>query len=243
MDRFFARSESWEDRKITLDAEESHHCLRVMRKRGGDEIEVFDGTGRWARGEVAGEECGRVWVEVAREGRSEESSPLITLAVAVAKGKTIDLVVQKAVELGANAIQPLLTEHTVVRMNDEEGRKKAEKWQRVALEACKQCGRNVLPRVSVPVSLEKWIALRDQSHAGLLASLMEGAVSMKEALGGLREAVPSLDLLIGPEGDFSAAETTAVLEAGFQAVSFGSITLRVETAVIYGLSVLSYEFG
>lgn len=241
MDRFFASAESWKDGKVTLTADESHHCLRVMRKKVGDEVEVFDGAGRWARGSIAEGDSGVVCVDIFDEHCSENRSPTITLAVAVPKGKTMDLIVQKAVELGVDFIQPLITEHTVVRMDEKEANKKSEKWQRVALEACKQCGRNVLPPVAVAVTLEKWLAGRGSARAGLLASLAEGVVPMKEAVRGLSTDLVDLDLLIGPEGDLSAAESEAARQVGFQPVSFGEIVLRVETAVMFGLSVLAYE--
>ena len=136
MDRFFASASAWQEGMVSLDQDESHHCLRVMRKQLGDEIEVFDGEGCWARGVIAESEDGVVRVEVRDEGRAEERPPLITLAVAIPKGKTMELIVQKAVELGASAIQPLMTEHTVVRVDGKEALKKREKWQRVAVEAC-----------------------------------------------------------------------------------------------------------
>jgi 16S rRNA (uracil1498-N3)-methyltransferase len=242
MDRFFASASAWQEGQVSLDQDESHHCLRVMRKQLGDEIEVFDGEGCWARGVIAESEDGVVRVEVRDEGRAEERPPLITLAVAIPKGKTMELIVQKAVELGASAIQPLMTEHTVVRVDGKEALKKREKWQRVAVEACKQCGRNVLPPVHAPATLEDWLAMRG-GRAGLVASLAKGAVPMRTAIEQLPEELAELDLLIGPEGDLSLAETEAATAGGFQAVSFGEITLRMETAVMFGLSVLGYELA
>ncbi len=240
MDRFFVRAEDWNESRAVLGREESHHCLRVMRKRAGDRVEIFDGVGRWGRGVIAEEGKGLAVVMVGQEGRDRRVRPEIGLVVAIPKGKMMDLVVQKAVELGADQIQPLVTEHTVVRLDDGSGAGKREKWQRVALEACKQCGRNRVPEVRAVASLEE--VLRDRgSRAGLLASLREDAVSLKEVLGGLPEDLEGVDLLVGPEGDFSVAESESVEAAGFQLVSFGPLILRAETAVMYGLSALGYE--
>ena len=239
MDRFFVSAEGWDEARVVLGREESHHCLRVMRKRTGDRVEIFDGAGRWGRGVIAEESDDLVAVMVGEEGRERRGSPGIGLVVAIPKGKMMDLVVQKAVELGVDQIQPLVTEHTVVRLEDGNGAGKREKWQRVALEACKQCGRNFVPEVRAVASLEEVLGERG-GRAGLLASLREDAVSLKEVLGGLPAGLEGVDLLIGPEGDFSAAETESAVAGGFQLVSFGSLTLRVETAVMYGLSVLGY---
>ena len=240
MDRFFASRDGWDEGRIILSGEESHHCLRVMRKRKGDLVEIFDGTGRWARGVISEEQGTSAVVMVAEEGRDRRRRPEIGLVIAIPKGKLMDFVVQKAVELGVDRIQPLVSEHTVVRLEDGSGAGKREKWQRVALEACKQCGQNLVPEVGPVASLEE--VLRDRrGRFGLLASLREGVVSLKEALGGLSPELERVDLLVGPEGDFSVAETESAVAGGFQLVSFGPLTLRVETAAIYGLSVMGYE--
>ncbi len=144
------------------------------------------------------------------------------------------------VERVEHGVRPLITKHTVVRLEDESGAGKREKWQRVALEACKQCGRNFVPEVRAVASLEKVLGDRG-GRAGLLASLRDDAVSLKKVLGGLPAELEGVDLLIGPEGDFSAAETESAVAGGFQLVSFGPLVLRVETAVMYGLSALGYE--
>lgn len=226
---------------MVLGNEESYHCHRVLRKRVGDGIAVFDGEGRWAKGTVTKDTAEEVQITVEEEGRSREGLPTISLAVAIPKGKTMDLIVQKAVELGVQVIQPLVTEHTVVRLEDGSAARKRDKWQRIALEACKQCGRNVLPMVGASASLKDWLEGREEGSVGLLASLRPGVVSLKEALRNLPVETKTVELLVGPEGDFSRAESEAALAAGFQAVSFGEVILRVETAVLFGLSVLGYE--
>ena len=241
LDRFFAAPENWNEGFVVLGSEESSHCRRVLRKRVGDRIAVFDGEGRWAVGTVGGDTAAEVQITVEEEGQSSEGLPTISLAVAIPKGKTMDLIVQKAVELGVQMIQPLVTEHTVVRLEEGSAGRKRDRWQRVALEACKQCGRNVLPRVEVASSLEDWLGARAEGSVGLLASLTPGVVSLKEATRNLPVETKAVELLVGPEGDFSQAESEAALAKGFQAVSFGEVIMRVETAVMFGLSVLGYE--
>ncbi|NNC86843.1 MAG: RNA methyltransferase, partial [Akkermansiaceae bacterium] len=165
----------------------------------------------------------------------------VGLCVAIPKGKTMELVVQKAVELGVARIQPLVTERTVVKVHD--AGKKQSKWQRVALEACKQCGQNVLPVVAAPQAVGDWLPGRGEGAAGLVASLAGGAREFRGVLRGFAEPPAAVDLLIGPEGDFTPEEIAAAVAAGFVPVSLGGIVLRVETAALYALSALRYEFG
>jgi 16S rRNA (uracil1498-N3)-methyltransferase len=148
--------------------------------------------------------------------------------------------VQKAVELGVTAIQPLITRHTVVQVGEDDASRKSAKWQRVALEACKQCGQDHLPEVLPTRDFRDW--LRDgEEGVKILGSLFPGARPLREIL---RAETPPhrVVLLIGPEGDFSPDEGAAALEAGFQPARFGSIILRSETAAFFGISAVRYEF-
>ncbi len=240
MDRFFASAEAWDDSRVVLDVGESHHCLRVMRKRLGDEIEIFDGAGRWGRGVIAEESDSALVISLEHEERDRRRLPAISLAVALTKGKVMDSVVQKAVELGVDRIQPLLTEHTVVRLEQENLYGKQKKWRRVALEACKQCGQNFVPEVRPAAPLEELVR-ESGGRVGLLASLHEGALPLKDVLRKLPTELEGIDLLIGPEGDFSAAERELAVAGGFHPVSLGPLVLRVETAASFGLSVLVHE--
>ena len=240
MDRFFASAGAWGDARVLLDSAESHHCLRVMRKRLGDEVEVFDGNGRWGRGVITEQSDTAVAVRLEQEETDRRRSPAISLAVALTKGKVMDSVVQKAVELGVDRIQPIFTEHTVVRLGEESLSGKQEKWRRVALEACKQCGQNFMPEVRTAAPLEE-VVRENKGRAGLLASLHHGALPLKDALRKLPAELEGIDLLIGPEGDFSVSERELAVAGGFHPVSLGPLVLRVETAVTFGLSVLVHE--
>ena len=239
VDRFYIPPDHWAG--FHLEGDEAHHCSRVMRKSVGDVVEVFDGAGRRAQAGIAGIEGGSVLLEKHREVCAEPPAPRVTLGIAIPKGKTMELVVQKAVELGVACIQPLVTEHTVVRVDDV-ARKQA-KWQRVALEACKQCGQDFLPRVEGPQPLGAWLPMRIRDATGIVASLAEGAREFRGVLEGLDPAPAKIEILVGPEGDFTAGEISAVVAEGFVPVSLGKGVLRVETAVLYCLSVLRYEFG
>lgn len=226
---------------LTLEGEEAHHALRVMRLRAGEECEVFDGKGRAARGRILAAGGGSLSL-----GELRPLPPLppvadMTLALAIPKGGNMELIVQKAVELGARRIIPLVTERTIVRLNSKEAAAKAAKWQRTALEACKQCGVNTLPVVEQPRAYADFLKQDDIPELRLVCAILPEAQPMRQVLesaraAGRREAV----VLIGPEGDFSPAEYAAAMAAGYAPVSLGPIILRVETAVFMALSSARY---
>lgn len=241
MDRFYVAPGGWGEMRLT--GEEAHHCVRVMRKGVGDALMVFDGEGRWAEGVIDTVTGGEVWIRLCREGCDDVPRPRVGLCVAVPKGKNMELIVQKAVELGVAEIQPLVTERTVVRLGGRDLARKREKWQRVALEACKQCGQNVLPQVREPAGFAAWLSVRNAVVPGLMASLADGAGGFREVLEGCASVPPAVEMLIGPEGDFTEGETAAALEAGFRPVTLGNIVLRVETAALYCVGALRFWWG
>jgi len=237
MPRFHLPSAVWlADPALTGD--EARHLSQVLRMRAGDSVIVFDGEGRRATAEVLEVSRDRVPLKLGEILPSCPPMPSVTLAQAIPKGKNMDFIVQKSVELGVAAIQPLVTRNTVV----QPGEGKSEKWRRTALEACKQCGQDTLPEIAEPLGFDRWVA-GQAAVPGLkiIASLAAGAVPMKEILR-KHPATCEAVLLVGPEGDFAPEETAAALAAGFLPVSLGSIVLRVETATIFCLSALRYEF-
>ena len=157
----------------------------------------------------------------------------------------MDLIVQKATELGVGKIVPLLSERTVVLLEKEESEKKREKWKQVVIEAAKQSGQNWLPEVVAPVSPKHFFSTFDEYELPLVASLQRDARSLKKVLATFRDLhgrrPRTALILIGPEGDFTPAETSWAKSAGCIPVSLGPIVLRAETAAIFSLSVLSYE--
>lgn len=241
MDRFYLPAAQWTGETLQLTGEEGHHAVRVMRKSVGDAVELFDGEGRAAGGRVTAVGKAALSIRLEREYQRKQPPTPITLAVAMTKGKTMDLIVQKAVELGVSSIQPLATTHTVVRLSQKDRCDKSTKWQRVALEACKQCGQDHLPRVEPVIDIGEYIG---QDHRGsrLIASLASGTRGLREHLRGLAPGEP-IHLLVGPEGDFTQEETEAALVAGYQPVTLGDIVLRVETACLYLISAVRYEWS
>ncbi|MEO8616917.1 MAG: RsmE family RNA methyltransferase [Luteolibacter sp.] len=238
MSRFYLPSDSWQENPA-LSGDEARHLGQVLRIQVGETITVFDGNGRRALAEVLGVSRDKVPLKIGEILPSRSLLPAITLAQAIPKGKNMDLIVQKSVELGVAAIQPLVTRYTVV----QPGEGKSEKWRRNALEACKQCGQDTLPDIAEPLAFDRWISTQfSVPGLKLIASLAAGALPLRETL---RQypGTSHATLLVGPEGDFSVEESTAALAAGFLPVSLGSIVLRVETATIFCISALRYEFG
>lgn len=244
--RFYLSPSDWNPESLVLRGDEFHHCRDVMRCREGDRIVVFDGEGTEADVEILSMDKSEAPLKTWTVSQTSRPRAALTLGQAVPKGKNMDLIVQKATELGASTIVPLLSERTVVRLDPDEARKKREKWQRVAIEACKQCGQNWLPEVAEPVGVEAFLgkAGKGEGTLKLVAALTESARPLREILADRDPDASHPDsalVLVGPEGDFTPAEMGSALGIGFQPLTLGPIVLRSETAAIYALSVLGYE--
>ncbi len=233
--------------EIRLSPEESHHLVAVNRCGRGDPVVVFDGRGREWITECADASKGGA---VLRVKSSRQTPPLpheITLAQALPKGATMDDIIRQATEVGAARIAPLLSERTQVHLAGDRQDKKLEKWRTTAIEAAKQCGNPWLPEIRPLQSLAAFLPSAKDYDLKLIASLHAGATTLKPALKHFHaqhgSAPRKVLWLVGPEGDFSPAEMTAALTAGFQPVTLGPLVLRSDTAAIYALSILSYELG
>jgi 16S rRNA (uracil1498-N3)-methyltransferase len=244
--RFYLPPARWSEEIPELDLADSHHCADVLRLEAGDMVVVFDGLGRAAEGELLAvhrKHC------LLRIGQSHTSPPLqcsITLVQAIPKGKNMDLVIQKAVELGAATVIPLLSERTVVRLEDAtDAARKQERWQSIAIEACKQCGQNRMPQIGLPMTTKEFFAALPPADLLLIASLEPDARPVKEVLGAYSAAKgsppASILVMVGPEGDFTPSEVALAKAAEAVPITLGPIILRTETAALYCLSVLGHE--
>jgi 16S rRNA (uracil1498-N3)-methyltransferase len=243
--RFYIPAERWSLDRPKLDEGETHHCRDVLRLAVGSRIIVFDGNGAEAIAEIQDFCACETRLAVIHVTQTEPLRCAVTLAQAIPKRKNMELIVQKATELGVSRIVPLLSERTVIHLSEGEDGKRIEKWRQIAVEAAKQCGQNWLPTVDPPVSLKRFFSEFDRYEAPLIASLQGDAQSFKQVLHDFREQhgrrPTSTLMLIGPEGDFTPAESALAKTAGCLPVSLGPIVLRAETAAIYSLSVLAYE--
>lgn len=238
--RCYLSPDQWSDGEVVLPADESHYALIVLRAAPGTSLELFDGAGRVAEAEIVVVQRGAVTVRVLKAWSVPAPAPSFHLLQALPKAQKMDLIIQKATELGVASIVPVRTEHAVVRLQGNRARKKVERWQTVALAAARQCGTAWVPVVQPVQDLEAAAAGQDRLLVGDLA---EGSRPLKEVLAGARgEAVSSLGVMIGPEGDFSDSERAILRASGGIPVRLGPTILRTETAALYALSALRYEF-
>jgi 16S rRNA (uracil1498-N3)-methyltransferase len=245
MNRFFLSPQHWDVATPQLDADESHHATDVLRLEPGARLTIFDGKGREAMATISGIEGKAVQLKIGAASRQAHLAAEITLVQAVPKGKNMDLIVQKAVELGASRIIPVLSERTIVRLEPGEAARKAAKWQQVALEACKQCGQNRIPDIDPPGPLSAVFSRGGLPELMLVGSLQPDARPIKGLLAEFTadhgRLPKSAAVFIGPEGDFTPAELALAKSQGCLPVTLGPIILRTETAAIYCLSVLAHE--
>lgn len=245
MHRFYLPPEECKAKPLTLAGREAHHALHVLRVRVDDRVSILDGAGREFLCRVENFDRDKVHLAVL-ETKSIPAPPCrITLLQAVPKGKIIESIIQKATELGVARIVPLLTERTVMELDEKHAGKKAEKWQQVAIEAIKQCGAAWLPRVESPMTPEEFLARKESFELPLIASLQPGAEHPRthfQKFESQNERKPqSACIWIGPEGDFTSEEVAAIVSTGALPITLGRLVLRVETAATYCLSVLNYE--
>lgn len=215
---------------------QAHYIGRVLRHAPGDAVQLFDGSGREYLGELL--EVGKkgVRVELREELTGLPESPLrIHLGQGLSRGERMDWAIQKATELGAAEITPIISERCEVRLKDERADKRLSHWRQVAISACEQCGRSVLPVIHAPTSLTEW-------QAAVQAELKLVLHPQAEPWSG--HAPPrSLAFLIGPEGGLSDDEVERARAAGFHPARLGPRVLRTETAPVVALAVAQQLWG
>jgi 16S rRNA (uracil1498-N3)-methyltransferase len=246
MHRFYVAPENWDPRELALRGSEAHHARNVLRMEIGDKLVLFNGKGRELTAEIAAIVDDEIRLRKLHEAETAPLRCRIVLGQAIPKGKNMDLIVQKAVEIGAAEIAPIISDRTIVQLDSESVSQKQTKWQQIAIEAAKQCGQNWLPHVHAPRRLGEFFSALEQSFdLRLIGSLQPDAQHLKKILAAYSSEhgnrPKSVLMLVGPEGDFTPAELALARGHGCQPITLGPIILRVETAAIYCLSVLSHE--
>jgi len=241
MRRFTLPPERVVDGRVTFDAGESRHLARVLRLRPGDTVVATDGAGRdyTVRLDTVGEAA--TGTVLAAERGTPESPLAITLVQGVPKGDKMEAIVRAVTELGVARVRPALCERTIVRLEPGRWRDRVRRWQRVAREAAKQCGRAVIPDVEAPRSLTEWLAASEPSDLAL-CFWEGGGVSLTQALSGA-PAPRSALVVVGPEGGLSPAEVDAARARGLTVTSLGPRILRTETAGPAVVALLQARFG
>ncbi|HEV3468207.1 MAG TPA: 16S rRNA (uracil(1498)-N(3))-methyltransferase [Pyrinomonadaceae bacterium] len=234
---------------VVLSAEESRHLRDVLRLRAGDEAFVFDGEGREFACVVAeaggrGVREARLEVRAPAEPQRPESPLDLTLGVGLLKGEKFDLVVQKATELGAGRVVPVLTKRADVRPRDErDAAARAARWRRLALEAAKQSGRARVPAVEAHAAFDTFVSAAPRPRELRLLFAERGGLGLDATANELPAPPPSVTALVGPEGGWDDAELDEARRRGWLLVTLGGRTLRAETAALAVVALLQHHFG
>ncbi|MFM2287042.1 MAG: hypothetical protein RL684_185 [Pseudomonadota bacterium] len=222
----------------------SAHLLRVLRLREGAALVLFDGSGGEYPGELLGAERSLARVRLGEHRPVERESPLaVTLLQGIARGERMDLIIQKATELGVAGIAPLSCEFSIVRLEAAAVAKKRERWQSVAVSACEQSGRNRVPPVHPIMGLEEACTTLAPAADGLRLMLVPDAPETLAATCAGEPGLASVLLLVGPEGGLSGREVLLAQRAGYIACRLGPRVLRTETAPLAALAVLQALAG
>lgn len=241
MPRFFVNKENISEEKIHILGSDAHHIARSLRMAEGDEVTVCDGCGleyecRLSR--IRDDECECSIISVCE---SERESPVdITLCMAYPKGDKLEVVIQKAVELGVSRIIPFESSRCIKRPKAEKVEKQLSRLSKIAEEAAKQCGRAKIPTVSLPMSFAQMLKEAKKSSITLFCYEDEQGTSIKNALSSPGKC-DSISVIVGSEGGFSPEEADEAKEAGATAVTLGKRILRCETAPAFALSAIAYE--
>jgi 16S rRNA (uracil1498-N3)-methyltransferase len=225
---------------FNLPPDAAHHASRVLRLREGDRVQLFDGIGNECHGVLEALSGKQVIVSELTQIAADRESPLpVLLAQALSSSEKMDWVIQKATELGVTEIQPLATERSVAKLSAERVAKRTEHWQQVAIAACEQCGRNVLPIIHAPMDIMLWLQQMRNKNISKFILLPQGAVSLQS----LQKPEGTAVLLIGAEGGFTQSESDSALLCGFTPVRLGARVMRTETAAVAGLAALQTLWG
>ena len=246
--RFYAPQSAFDSSltRITLASDEARHLREVLRLKVGDEVYVFNGAGKefQCRVEETRRDAAHLMVVRAVDAARPESPLHLTLAVALLKGEKFDLVVQKATELGVTVIVPVVTKLADIRPRDESDvEKRLTRWQRIALEAAKQCGRAVVPDIAAPVAFATLVQQTTAEPQSTLLMFSErDGESLTETIKLLTAKTTRLTALVGSEGGWTDEELTRARETGWRIITLGGRTLRAETAAI-AVAVLLQHFA
>ena len=240
MPRFFVSKESIENNIATITGKDAFHIARSLRMAVGDNIYVSDGEGHdylAALTDIKDDIC---TAEILSEGDSAEPKMSITLYMAYPKGDKLETVIQKAVELGVTRIVPFESSRCIKRPKADKVAKQGERLSKIAEEAAKQCGRGIIPEVTLPLSYSEMLEDAKSSALRLICYEKESDLSVKALLSG--DMPESIAIIVGCEGGFSPEEVEAAVNAGCHSVTLGKRILRCETAPLTVLSMILYQY-
>lgn len=246
MSRFFINRYDISNDRVELSGEDVNHVRNVLRLKSGDGITLCDGLGKDYTAVIDRFEAGKAVVSIINSFENKSEPPIdIILFQGIPKSDKMDLIIQKSVELGVKSIVPVVTERTVVKIeNSGDAARKAARWQRISFEAAKQCDRGIIPQIGFPVGFGQALEMLKESDVSFISYENEKEFSFKSYLGNNRAInMKNISVLVGPEGGFSSEEADNAVLSGIKPVSLGPRILRTETAGIAVLSIIMYELG
>lgn len=246
MQRYFIDCDLYEHDKIRIQGDDYHHIVHVMRMKPGDQVGIVFPDGRIAISEIMAIHAEFVELKINNWDEKQRELPLdVTIAISLLKKDNFDKVVQKATELGASRIIPLMMERTIVKLEEKKAEKRRARWQKIAKEAAEQSERNKIPVIEKITTLEKLLSKKSAFDAFCVA-YEEAGRDMETAHFGktLRQLKKGQSLLFvfGPEGGFAEREIQLLAEQGAVFCGLGPRILRAETAPLYTLSAISFYF-
>lgn len=245
MHRFYETSAAEGAGEIILSNDEAHHAIQVLRVRKGERVSVLNGKGGEFFCEVQEAAKKTITLRVVEIQQSPVPVSSITLIQGIPKGKIIESIIQKATELGVSRVVPLLSGRVVTHLEDDSVEDKRDKWQRVAIEACKQCGQRWLPKIEAPIPMKDFLGRRESFEFAVVGCLEKGSRHLKyffeKFVAEQKRAPRTVGVWVGPEGDFSPAEYATIKQSGAHPITFGALVLRSETAATYALSIVNHE--
>jgi 16S rRNA (uracil1498-N3)-methyltransferase len=236
--RFHLTPEAWRPEILVLEGDEALHCARVLRKAPGDKIEIFDGVGRVATATLTDVSKNSVTARIDEVKQHASRVSEVHLLAAMIKAEAFEWLLEKAAELGAASVRPVVTARSVVHLDGSQLNKKLCKWRRHMVESAKQCHTPWVPALEPPASLAEVLERLPASSVRLMPALSEHSRRLHEL--DFSAALPVF-VLVGPEGDFTEEEEELARLRGFQPVTLGSLILRAETASIAALAIIGEE--
>lgn len=241
MQKFFVSRENINDSKVIITGDDIKHISKVLRKSIGDILIVSDGYGMEYEVKISQLDKEKLYADILQKTQAKIQTLEVTLYQALPKLDKMDTIIQKCTELGITKIVPYISEFTVITIDEKKSDKKTERWRKIALEACKQCGRSVIPDVTPIHSFEDMLSEQQHYDIGIFAYEKENS-SVKKLLKENSES-KRISIIIGPEGGFSKEEARKIVEYGAKSVGLGPRILRTETAGMVVLCIIMYELG
>ncbi|MGY3718546.1 16S rRNA (uracil(1498)-N(3))-methyltransferase [Sutcliffiella cohnii] len=247
MQRYFINSDQIHDNNIVIVGDDVHHISRVLRMKTGDELLCScSETGKTAHAKIVEITSDTVQVDVVKWLETTSELPVrVAIANGLPKGDKLELVIQKGTELGAHHFIPFIAARSIVKWDEKKGPKKVDRWNKISKEAAEQSHRSFIPKVETPLTFQQLIEESKEWDYKIVAYEEDAKVGEKSAFASTLQKVKRNDsilLVVGPEGGLTEKEVDKLKEHGFISCALGPRILRTETAPLYGLAAISYQF-